>query len=172
MTTQASVPQIFAAHGLTDKRLREEVERSVPTVQRPLCLVYDSGVAHGADTAVLHQRLDNHLAQRWREPDDGIWEIRGARRHFVHSAVMASVALDTAPSASNCGRRSTTRSAPRATTRCATPTTDEVSPCLTVCSRHDRSRSVTADGGLRSTCVRCTVPAAPWHFPCCCLPRY
>jgi hypothetical protein len=96
MTTQASVPQTFAAHGLTDKRLREEVERSVPTVQRPLCLVYGSGVAHGADTAILHQRLDNHLAQRWQEPDEGIWEIRGARRHFVRSAVMASVALDRA----------------------------------------------------------------------------
>src|SRR5690606_4472558 len=49
-----------------------------------LYLAHQSGVAHCADTAVLHQRLIEHLVQRWREPDEGIWEIRGARRHFVH----------------------------------------------------------------------------------------
>jgi GH15 family glucan-1,4-alpha-glucosidase len=32
----------------------------------------------------------------WREPDDGIWEIRGERRHFVYSKVMAWVAFDRA----------------------------------------------------------------------------
>ncbi|WP_406161830.1 glycoside hydrolase family 15 protein [Streptomyces canus] len=59
-----------------------------------LYLAHESGVAHCADTAVLHQRLIEHLAQRWQEPDEGIWEIRGARRHFVHSKVMAWVAVD------------------------------------------------------------------------------
>ncbi|MEV8424531.1 glycoside hydrolase family 15 protein [Streptomyces niveus] len=59
-----------------------------------LYLAHQSGVAHCADTAVLHQRLIEHLAQRWLEPDEGIWEIRGARRHFVHSKVMAWVAVD------------------------------------------------------------------------------
>ncbi|MEU7723623.1 glycoside hydrolase family 15 protein [Streptomyces tibetensis] len=59
-----------------------------------LYLAHQSGVAHCADTAVLHQRLVEHLAQRWQEPDEGIWEIRGARRHFVHSKVMAWVAVD------------------------------------------------------------------------------
>ncbi|HTZ07304.1 MAG TPA: glycoside hydrolase family 15 protein [Gaiellaceae bacterium] len=37
-----------------------------------------------------------HLAETWREPDEGIWEIRGERRHFVHSKVMAWVAFDRA----------------------------------------------------------------------------
>jgi GH15 family glucan-1,4-alpha-glucosidase len=32
----------------------------------------------------------------WREPDNGIWEVRGPRRHFVHSKVMAWVAFDRA----------------------------------------------------------------------------
>ncbi|MHB1597565.1 MAG: glycoside hydrolase family 15 protein [Acidimicrobiales bacterium] len=32
----------------------------------------------------------------WRQPDDGIWEVRGPRRHFTHSKVMAWVALDRA----------------------------------------------------------------------------
>ncbi|MEU0684130.1 glycoside hydrolase family 15 protein [Streptomyces sp. NPDC093808] len=59
-----------------------------------LYLAHQSGVAHCADTAVLHQRLIEHLAQRWQEPDEGIWEIRGTRRHFVHSKVMAWVAVD------------------------------------------------------------------------------
>ena len=33
---------------------------------------------------------------RWREPDEGIWEVRGPRRHFTHSKVMAWVAVDRA----------------------------------------------------------------------------
>jgi GH15 family glucan-1,4-alpha-glucosidase len=32
----------------------------------------------------------------WREPDEGIWEIRGPRRHFVHSKIMAWAAFDRA----------------------------------------------------------------------------
>ena len=36
------------------------------------------------------------VEQRWSEPDDGIWEVRGGRRHFTHSKVMAWVALDRA----------------------------------------------------------------------------
>jgi GH15 family glucan-1,4-alpha-glucosidase len=38
--------------------------------------------------------LLEHLERVWREPDEGIWEIRGERRHFVHSKVMAWVAFD------------------------------------------------------------------------------
>jgi GH15 family glucan-1,4-alpha-glucosidase len=38
----------------------------------------------------------SHLAKVWREPDEGIWEIRGRKRHFVHSKVMAWVAFDRA----------------------------------------------------------------------------
>ena len=36
------------------------------------------------------------LEAGWREPDDGIWEVRGPRRHFTHSKVMAWVAIDRA----------------------------------------------------------------------------
>ncbi|WP_371634263.1 glycoside hydrolase family 15 protein [Streptomyces sp. NBC_01259] len=59
-----------------------------------LYLAHQSGVAHCADTAVLHQKLIEHLVQRWQKPDEGMWEIRGRRRHFVHSKVMAWVAVD------------------------------------------------------------------------------
>ncbi len=41
---------------------------------------------------VLH--LLGGLEERWREPDEGIWEVRGPRRHFTHSKVMAWVAFD------------------------------------------------------------------------------
>ena len=37
-----------------------------------------------------------HLETVWRSPDDGIWEVRGERRHFTHSKVMAWVAFDRA----------------------------------------------------------------------------
>jgi GH15 family glucan-1,4-alpha-glucosidase len=37
-----------------------------------------------------------YLETAWREPDDGIWEVRGERQHFVHSKVMAWVAFDRA----------------------------------------------------------------------------
>jgi GH15 family glucan-1,4-alpha-glucosidase len=36
------------------------------------------------------------LESRWRQPDEGLWEMRGAARHFTHSKVMAWVAFDRA----------------------------------------------------------------------------
>jgi GH15 family glucan-1,4-alpha-glucosidase len=44
----------------------------------------------------LGRVLVNHLEKIWSQPDEGIWEIRGPRRHFVHSKVMAWVAVDRA----------------------------------------------------------------------------
>jgi len=38
----------------------------------------------------------DHLKQVWQQPDEGIWEVRGMRRHFTHSKVMAWVAFDRA----------------------------------------------------------------------------
>ena len=35
-----------------------------------------------------------HLETEWRNPDEGIWEVRGGRRHFTYSKVMAWVAFD------------------------------------------------------------------------------
>jgi GH15 family glucan-1,4-alpha-glucosidase len=44
----------------------------------------------------FQRALLEFLESNWREPDEGIWEIRGPRRHFTHSKVMAWVALDRA----------------------------------------------------------------------------
>ncbi len=42
----------------------------------------------------LQITLLEHLEQIWRKPDEGIWEMRGPKRHFTHSKVMAWVAFD------------------------------------------------------------------------------
>jgi GH15 family glucan-1,4-alpha-glucosidase len=42
----------------------------------------------------LQRHLVEHLEQIWRDSDEGIWEVRGPRRHFTQSKVMAWVAVD------------------------------------------------------------------------------
>jgi GH15 family glucan-1,4-alpha-glucosidase len=42
----------------------------------------------------LQRRLLLFLEHAWKEPDEGIWEVRGPRQHFTHSKVMAWVAFD------------------------------------------------------------------------------
>jgi GH15 family glucan-1,4-alpha-glucosidase len=44
----------------------------------------------------LQCSLLEHLHEIWDQPDDGLWEVRGGRRHFTHSKVMAWVAVDRA----------------------------------------------------------------------------
>jgi len=44
----------------------------------------------------LQRHVMDFLESAWDEPDDGIWEVRGGRRHFTHSKVLAWVAFDRA----------------------------------------------------------------------------
>jgi GH15 family glucan-1,4-alpha-glucosidase len=44
----------------------------------------------------LERALVEHLEKIWDQPDEGIWEVRGGRRHFTHSKVMVWVAFDRA----------------------------------------------------------------------------
>ena len=44
----------------------------------------------------VEKALVSYVEKVWREPDEGIWEIRGPRRHFTFSKAMAWVALDRA----------------------------------------------------------------------------
>jgi GH15 family glucan-1,4-alpha-glucosidase len=48
---------------------------------------------HSVDVR-LQIALLRHLEKIWREPDNGIWEIRGQKQHYTHSKVMAWVAFD------------------------------------------------------------------------------
>ena len=50
----------------------------------------------------VQRSLMDHLARIWQEPDEGIWEVRGPRRHFTHSRLMAWVALDRSIRAVEC----------------------------------------------------------------------
>jgi GH15 family glucan-1,4-alpha-glucosidase len=54
------------------------------------------GLAKETHAWALQRALLTHLEGIWAEPDEGIWEIRGERRHFVHSKVMTWVAFDRA----------------------------------------------------------------------------
>jgi GH15 family glucan-1,4-alpha-glucosidase len=55
-----------------------------------------SGLEASEDAWALTRKLLEWLEDGWREPDEGIWEVRGPRRHFTHSKVMAWVAFDRA----------------------------------------------------------------------------
>jgi len=55
-----------------------------------------AGLAPDADAWSFQKALADFVASHWTEPDRGIWEIRGDPQHFVHSKVMAWVALDRA----------------------------------------------------------------------------
>jgi GH15 family glucan-1,4-alpha-glucosidase len=49
-------------------------------------------------------KLLKYLETAWRQPDEGIWEIRGPAQHFTHSKVMVWVAFDRAVRAIQAGR--------------------------------------------------------------------
>jgi len=55
-----------------------------------------AGLAASEETWALECAFVTHLETIWRQPDEGIWEVRGGRRHFTHSKVMAWVAFDRA----------------------------------------------------------------------------
>ena len=44
----------------------------------------------------IEKELVERLEEVWQEPDEGIWEVRGPKRHFTHSKLMAWVAFDRA----------------------------------------------------------------------------
>jgi GH15 family glucan-1,4-alpha-glucosidase len=54
------------------------------------------GIGPDDDAWRVQLQLMDFLEGTWRSPDEGIWEIRGPRRHFTHSKVMAWVAMDRA----------------------------------------------------------------------------
>jgi len=54
------------------------------------------GLADEQASWALQRNLMEYLETIWNEPDEGIWEVRGRRRDFTHSKVMAWVAMDRA----------------------------------------------------------------------------
>ena len=64
-----------------------------------LALSRDAGVPGDANAWSLQRKLVDRLAETWREPDHGLWEIRGPVQHFTHSRAMVWAAFDRAVSA-------------------------------------------------------------------------
>lgn len=75
-----------AAEGQTQVDTLGEILRFVETLE--------SAGECPAELLCLVPGLISEAARRWAEPDHGIWEVRGAPRHYVHSKVMAWAALD------------------------------------------------------------------------------
>ncbi|MDT0399171.1 MULTISPECIES: glycoside hydrolase family 15 protein [Streptomyces] len=65
-------------------------------VMDSLSLARSSGLSAQPDVWALQSVLMDFLRTAWRQPDEGLWEVRGGRRHFVHSKVMVWVAADRA----------------------------------------------------------------------------
>ena len=61
-----------------------------------LHLAREAGMPASPDAWTLQRALLDHLEGAWQRPDDGLWEMRGERRHFVHSKVLAWAAFDVA----------------------------------------------------------------------------
>jgi GH15 family glucan-1,4-alpha-glucosidase len=59
------------------------------------CLRAGIGPMENHREGVAHALLE-FLETAWEKPDEGIWEVRGPRRHFTHSKMMAWVAMDRA----------------------------------------------------------------------------
>ncbi|MBO3085718.1 glycoside hydrolase family 15 protein [Cellulomonas sp. zg-ZUI188] len=65
-------------------------------VMLALELAREEGLTETSSSWSLQCHLLEELLRRWREPDRGIWEVRGERKHFTHSKVMAWAAVDRA----------------------------------------------------------------------------
>ncbi|MET9514238.1 glycoside hydrolase family 15 protein [Streptomyces sp. NPDC002994] len=63
-------------------------------VTEALHLAHMTGLTRNDYASLLQLKLIRYLEDHWNEKDEGIWEVRGPRRHFVHSKVMAWVAVD------------------------------------------------------------------------------
>ena len=53
-----------------------------------------AGLDPNENAWLVQRALMDFLESCWRDPDEGIWEMRGPRRHFTHSKIMAWVAVD------------------------------------------------------------------------------
>ena len=59
-------------------------------------LLWRSGPRLHSETRRTVAGFADFVSRRWRDPDAGIWEVRGEPRHYVHSKLMAWLALDRA----------------------------------------------------------------------------
>jgi GH15 family glucan-1,4-alpha-glucosidase len=83
---------VRVGNGAVDQRQTD----TLGEVMSALHLARIAGLEEDADSWAMQVALVNELAEHWDEPDNGIWEIRGPRRHFTHSRVFVWTAFDRA----------------------------------------------------------------------------
>ena len=68
-------------------------------VMAALALARRMDIPGSMDSWPVQLALLGHLEKVWKNPDEGLWEVRGPRQHFTHSKVMCWVAFDRAAAA-------------------------------------------------------------------------
>ena len=157
--TEETLDWLPGLRGLGAGADRQRGQPAVPArrVRRDPRHVPHAGVpgpqAAADDAWSLARFLVEHVAKVWTEPDEGIWEVRGPRRHFVHSKVMAWVAVDRWIKHDRPDRPRTSRwsggrpCATRSTPTCAPTGVDPERGLLRAVLRLDRGRRQPVDAG-------------------------
>lgn len=97
--TEAEIPELAGYAGSRPVRVGNAASRQVQLdVFGPFVQLLDVLLERGAPLSSEHWRMVQSVVTaveaRWHEPDHGIWEVRGPRRHFVHSKTMCWQAVD------------------------------------------------------------------------------
>ncbi|KUN18972.1 glucoamylase [Streptomyces antibioticus] len=95
------LPWLTGFHGSAPVRIGNEAVKQLQLdvygeVMDSLSLARSSGLSTKPHMWSLQCALMDFLRGAWRQPDEGLWEVRGGRRQFVHSKVMVWVAADRA----------------------------------------------------------------------------
>ncbi|MCX4566116.1 glycoside hydrolase family 15 protein [Streptomyces albogriseolus] len=93
------LPWLAGFNGATPVRVGNDAVKQLQLdvygeVVDSLALARRAGLSAQPDVWALQSVLLDFLRTAWRQPDEGLWEVRGGRRHFVHSKVMVWVAVD------------------------------------------------------------------------------
>ncbi len=99
--TEFELPELPGYEGSSPVRIgnaaSEQIQLDVyGEVMDSLFIARSKGLSFSDEGWDLQKSLVTHLERLWPQPDNGIWEVRGPRRHFVFSKVMAWVAFDRA----------------------------------------------------------------------------
>ncbi|MFH0521213.1 glycoside hydrolase family 15 protein [Streptomyces sp. M41] len=95
------VPWLSGYGGSTPVRIGNDAVRQLQLdvygeVMDTLALAREAGLSAKPQIWAIQTALVDWLRTQWQQPDEGLWEVRGGRRHFVHSKVMVWVAADRA----------------------------------------------------------------------------
>ncbi|MBX4970030.1 GH15 family glucan-1,4-alpha-glucosidase [Rhizobium binae] len=99
--TEYEIPWLAGYEGSTPVRIGNHASTQLQLdvfgeLLDTLYVARKAGLSPDEATWPVERALVNHLAKVRNQPDSGIWEVRGAKRHFTHSKVMTWVAFDRA----------------------------------------------------------------------------